>query len=79
MPESEIHIISTIEKMDARPEDTSYGFRVQEEDIKRRINTLFGTGDKPKEPTDEFKDESKKEENYETVNEAMTSDTTEAP
>lgn len=46
MPESEIHVISAVEKMDARPEDTAYGFRNQENDIKNRINTLFGTSDK---------------------------------
>lgn len=43
MPESEIHVISAIEKMDARPDDTSYGFKTQEKDIDRRISTLFGT------------------------------------
>lgn len=41
MPESEIHVISAIEKMDARPEDTAYGIRTHESDVKNRINTLF--------------------------------------
>ena len=29
MPESEIHVISTLEKIDARPADSAYGFRQQ--------------------------------------------------
>ena len=73
MPESEIHVLSTIEKMDARPDESSYGFQTQEADIKRRINTLFGSKD------EEEKKAETKEDNYETVNEGMTSDTTEAP
>jgi hypothetical protein len=27
MPESEIHILNTIDRMDARPEENSYGFK----------------------------------------------------
>jgi hypothetical protein len=42
MPESEIHVLSAIEKMDARPEESSYGLRNQERDIQRRLDTLFG-------------------------------------
>jgi hypothetical protein len=41
MPESEIHVLSAIEKMEARPEDTAYGFKAQDSDIRNRINTLF--------------------------------------
>lgn len=77
MPESEIHVLSTIESLDARPEDSSLGFKTQEEDIKRRINTLFGTEEK-KEKVEETEDIFKKDD-YETVNEGMTTDTTEAP
>ena len=76
MPESEIHVLSTIEKMQARPEESSYNFRAQEEDVKRRINTLFGKDD------DSVLTAHKKEGeegDYETVNEGLTSDTTEAP
>jgi hypothetical protein len=41
MAESEIQVLSHVEKMDARPEDAAYGIRSQEQDIKKRINTLF--------------------------------------
>ena len=42
MPESEIHIIDAVTKLDARSEDTSYSFRQDNEDTKSRINILFG-------------------------------------
>ena len=42
MPESEIHVIDAISKMDARPEDSAYSFRQQEQDVKKRLNVLFG-------------------------------------
>lgn len=41
MPESEIHVIATLEKLDARPSDSAFGFRTQQADIKNRIKTLF--------------------------------------
>ena len=75
MPESEIHVLSAVEKMDARPEDAAYGVRTQEQDIKKRINTLFSKLE------EEEKEErvGEREEDYETVNEGLTTDTTEAP
>ena len=73
MPESEIHVLSAIERMEARPEDTAYGFRAQENDIRSRINTLFAQ-DKP----EQVAEEAQEHEEYETVNEGMTTDTTEA-
>lgn len=70
MPESDIHIISAVEKMDARPEDAAYGARTSELETKKRINTLFSP---EKDAAVADKDD------YETVNEGMTTDTTEAP
>lgn len=75
MPESEIHVLSAIEKMEARPEDTAYGYKTEENDVASRINTLFAH-DKPHERKDKGEGE---HEEYETVNEGMTTDTTEAP
>jgi len=72
MPESEIHVIATLEKLDARPSDSAFGFRTQQADIKNRIKTLF-----QQEEIDE--EEHQLKEEYETVNEDLTSDTTEAP
>lgn len=81
MPESEIHVISAVERMEARPEDTAYGFRTQESDVKNRLSTLFSdSGDKKKD--DQIDDEDNNsliKEDYETVNEGLTTDTTEAP
>ena len=81
MPESEIHVLSAIERMDARPEDTAYGFKTQESDVKRRINTLFAK--EIAESRDEDEESASgitgKQEDYETVNEGMTTDTTEGP
>lgn len=76
MPESEIHVLSAVEKMDARPEDAAYGVRTQEQDIKNRINTLFSKMEE-EEGAEEQK-AAEKDEDYETVNEGMTTDTTEA-
>jgi len=70
MPESDIHIMSAVEKMDPRAEDAAFGARTSEIETRNRINTLFA-------PEQEVADEEK--ENYETVNEGMTTDTTEAP
>lgn len=42
MPEGELHMLHTIEKIQARAEESSYSLRQEEDDIKKRINTLFG-------------------------------------
>ncbi len=77
MPESEIHVLSAIQNMEARPEDAAYGLRTQEAEIKNRINTLFSHKDEEERIAG---DEGKPaDEEYETVNEGMTTDTTEAP
>lgn len=73
MPESEIHMMSAIQNMEARPEDAAYGFRQQESEIKSRINTLFSHKE------DGEGEDLLEGEDYETVNEGMTTDTTEAP
>ena len=70
MPESDIHIMSVVEKMDPRADDAAFGARSSEIETRNRINTLFA-------PEQEAADVDK--ENYETVNEGMTTDTTEAP
>ena len=43
MPESELHVLHTIEKLQSRAEESSFAFRQEDDDIKRRINTLFGS------------------------------------
>lgn len=62
--------------------------RTEEQDVKRRLNTLFGKEeeeveqrrpDAVKKAKDEFGDDTKAEEAYQTVEEGMTTDTTEAP
>jgi hypothetical protein len=30
MPEAEVHVLDTIQKIDARPEDTAYSIRTEE-------------------------------------------------
>lgn len=80
MPETEVHIIDTVSKLDARPEDTSYAFRQENEDQKNRINILFDKEDEPEEKKDDnFAEGEDQENNFDSVNEGMTSDTTEAP
>lgn len=80
MPESEIHVIDAVTKMDARPEDSAYSFKTQEQDVKKRINVLFGKEEKQvAEQAEEEATYQAKEEDYETVNEGQTTDTTEAP
>jgi hypothetical protein len=75
MPETEIHMLSAIQNMEARPEDAGYGFRTQESELKNRINTLFSHKDEGVAGSDVHG----AEDEYETVNEGMTTDTTEAP
>jgi hypothetical protein len=60
--------------MEARPEDAGYGFRTQESELKSRINTLFAHKEEGA-----AADVLGAEDDYETVNEGMTTDTTEAP
>lgn len=82
MPESEVNIINAITTMEARPEDTSYAFKTEEKEISRRISTLFGkdpfADDAESKKTKDRSMFAKEEEAYETVNEGMTTDTTEA-
>ena len=78
MPESDIHILSAIERLDARPEDTAYGFRTQSNDVKSRINSLFSDKSEEAKSLDEDDFEKEQKEDYETVNEGLTTDTTEA-
>jgi hypothetical protein len=78
MPESEIHVLSAIQNMEARPEDAAYGLRTQEAEIKNRINTLFSHKEED-ERIGGADEEKPADEEYETVNEGMTTDTTEAP
>ena len=75
MPETEIHILSAVQKLEARPEDAAYNFRSQEAELKNRINTLFSK----KEEDAASLGVDGQEDAYETVNEGMTTDTTEAP
>ena len=78
MPETEIHMLSAIQNMEARPEDAGYGFRTQENELKNRINTLFAHKEEGRD-TAAGNDIQGAEDEYETVNEGMTTDTTEAP
>jgi hypothetical protein len=81
MPEADIHILSAIQTLDARPEDTAHGFRTQEGDVKNRLNTLFqseGAAEAGEKQIDEDGFEKEQKLDYETVNEGMTTDTTEA-
>lgn len=78
MPETEIHMLSAIQNMEARPEDAGYGFRTQENELKNRINTLFAHKEEGRD-TAAGNDIHGAEDEYETVNEGMTTDTTEAP
>ena len=77
MPESEIHVLSAVEKMDARPDSSAYGLKAEESNIRSRLNTLFA----PEVEAAEVGEEKigGDQADYETVNEGMTTDTTEAP
>ena len=75
MPESEIHILSSLEKLNASPEEAAFGHKTQDQDIRNRINTLFA----PQREEESHEAAQIREEDYETVNEGMTTDTTEAP
>ena len=76
MPEAEVHLLDAIEKMGIKPDSQSYRHQTEENEMRNRIATLFST----KEGDTVKNDRSKKEEDdYETVNEEVTTDTTEAP
>ena len=79
MPEGDIHVLDSLSKTDARPEDASYGIKTQQREMDMRIKTLFGKDVEKKEEGKDEGDKGDKDEEYETVNEGMTTDTTEAP
>ncbi|CDW75094.1 UNKNOWN [Stylonychia lemnae] len=77
MPDAEIDIIDAVNKTEARPEDDSFASKAEAKDVKNRMDILFGRDTEGK--------RSKKsviangeEDPYETVNEGVTTDTTEA-
>lgn len=45
MPETELHILDTLRKVQARPEEASYTFQLEEREMEGRLNTLFGKED----------------------------------
>ena len=73
MPETEIHMLDFIQKMNVRPEEASFGQRRDELETKKRINTLFGKSTQD----DQSKGSPLSKDGYETVNEGQTTDTTE--
>lgn len=69
MPESEINTIDTAHKFGFKPDDQTFNSRQEEHETEKRINVLFG-----KDKTDGSLKE-QEEEDYQTVNEDMTTDT----
>lgn len=67
MPESEITLMEILNRMKETPESQAYGNRVKDADTANKLNMLFGTDKGVQE------DEAAAAE-YETVNEAETSD-----
>jgi len=63
--------------MNVSPEEAAFGHRTQEQDIRNRINTLFAPP--ANEDAAAAVPEGQGEEDYETVNEGLTTDTTEGP
>lgn len=55
----------------------SFAARTEEHDVKKRISTLFGKVKEESETGEKEEEELKLDEAYETVNEGLTSDTTE--
>jgi hypothetical protein len=68
MSEAETHLLETMKRSDMRPDDVAYAQRVEQKELTTRLNLLFG-----KDATAQ-KDETTAP--YETVEEGMTTDTT---
>jgi len=78
MPEIDINMLDTINKTGARPDEASMNFQNEEKDLSYKMKVLFGKEeDNAKQPAKGVLNKEDEEEAYETVNEGMTSDTTE--
>jgi hypothetical protein len=78
MPEAEANIILAMDTNELKTQEISFANRQEEQDVARRLNTLFGAG---KDAADQEGTENKEFDtsklDYETVDEGHTSDTTE--
>jgi hypothetical protein len=77
MADSEVNIIDAVNKSEARPEDESFATKTEERDIRNRMDILFGRDTEGKKLQKSVISNGG-EEAYETVNEGLTTDTTEA-
>eukprot|EP00347_Sterkiella_histriomuscorum_P012490 403368376 len=79
MPEIDINLLDAVNKTGARPDEASINFQNEERDLSHRMSVLFGKDeDKIQRPQQSILNKrGDEDEAYETVNEGMTSDTTE--
>ena len=78
MPEYEANLMEAMSQVDARPEELAYGAKMEKADMEKRLNMLFGEKgrDGVEDADRDEQDAEAVKEDYETVNEGMTTDTT---
>lgn len=72
--------MATLQSSDVRPDELSYKNRKEQQEISERLNTLFGKeseiAHESKAAAAKIKGDQDQDQNYETVEEGITSDTT---
>ena len=78
MPEYETNMLEAMSQLDVRPEEVAYGAKLESADMEKRLTMLFGDKSQEGAVGGEAEDQDKRavNEEYETVNEGMTTDTT---
>ena len=74
MPESEVHMIDSLSKMEGRVDDLSYVQQMERNDVDKRLRMLFKPGED--QSSKDFDAAEALKEAYMTVNEDETTDTT---
>lgn len=79
MSEAEATLMATLQSSDVRPDELSYKNRKEQQEISERLNTLFGKeseiAPESKAAAAKIKGDQDQDQNYETVEEGITSDT----
>mmetsp|Transcript_31294 Transcript_31294/g.41410 ORF Transcript_31294/g.41410 Transcript_31294/m.41410 type:complete len:131 (-) Transcript_31294:895-1287(-) len=74
MPEAEVHMLEQISQMEGRLPEESYGRMMKSEDVSKRLKMLFKPEDHK--PAESVQSEDALDQDYQTVNEDETTDTT---
>ncbi len=76
MPEAEVHMIDQLSQMESRDDDYSYVNSMERQDVNKRLKMLFKPDEQSGDKATDIDEAGILNEEYETVNEGDTTDTT---